>query len=238
MTTTSRHRLALAGITAALLAIPTAAHAGEPAASSGPWSIDGEVGVFSDYRFRGLSLSGKDPEVTAELSVSHESGFYAKAWGSNVDLGNGADDVEVDLSAGWSKELGGANLDVGAIYYTYPGNGSLSYVELYSSLGFPVGPATITIGAAYAPKQNHIGGSDNTYAYISGELPIKDTPLSLHGTFGYEDGAFATGKRDWAIGASYDLGSGFTAGLDYVDTAHSLSPMGKATVVASLKKSF
>lgn len=223
-----------------LLFIPTGAFAQdaeeeEPAAE---WEIDAEIGAFSDYRFRGISLSAKDPQVTAEISVAHESGLYAGVWASNVAINGGADDVELDLYAGYAADLGGATLDVGAVYYLYPGNSDFNYVELTGSVAFAAGPGEITLGAAYAPSQDNIGNQDNVYFYISGDLPIGETPLSLHGTFGIEDGAFGDNKRDWLIGASYDLGSGVTATVDYVDTARAFSPLGDATVVGSLTFAF
>ena len=207
----------------------------EPAAE---WEIDAEIGAFSDYRFRGISLSSKDPQVSAEISVAHESGLYAGVWASNVAINNGADDVELDLYAGYAADMGGATLDVGAVYYLYPGNSDFNYVELLASVAFAAGPGEITLGAAYAPSQSNIGSEDNTYFYISGDMPIGETPLSVHGTFGIENGAFGDNKRDWLIGASYDLGSGITATVDYVDTARAFSPLGNATVVGSLTFAF
>lgn len=232
--------MAAAAMAMPLAALPGVAHAEEAdEEASGPIDISAEVGVFSDYRFRGISLSGKDPEVTASLSIEHESGLYASAWVSNVDLGTGsADDVEIDWTAGFSTDVGAVNLDAGVIYYQYPGNGSFNYVEFYGAVGTKVGPADVKVGVAYAPRQDNIGGLDNTYVYIAGELPIGDGPLSLHGQFGIEDGAFGDAKRDWLIGASFDLGSGFTASADYVDTARSYTTAGDPTVVVSLKKSF
>lgn len=223
-----------------LLSLSTAAFAQdaeeeEPAAE---WEIDAEIGAFSDYRFRGISLSSKDPQVTAEISVAHESGLYAGVWASNVAINGGADDVELDLYAGYAADLGGATLDVGAVYYLYPGNSDFNYVELTGSVAFAAGPGEITLGAAYAPSQDNIGNQDNVYFYISGDMPIGETPLSVHGTFGIEDGAFGDNKRDWLIGASYDLGSGITATVDYVDTARAFSPLGDATVVGSVTFAF
>ena len=206
--------------------------------TAGVWEVDAEIGVHSDYRFRGISLSSKDPQVTAEVSVSHESGIYAGVWASNVALNNGADDVELDLYAGYAADLDGISLDAGAVYYLYPGNSGFNYVEFLASVGVPVGPGTVTLGAAYAPSQDNIGNQDNVYFYVSGDMPIGETPLSVHGTFGIEDGAFGDNKRDWLIGASYDLGSGITATVDYVDTARAFSPLGDATVVGRLAFAF
>lgn len=229
----------MAALAASLVAVlPVAAQAQSADEEAATWEVDGEVGLFSDYRFRGVSLSGEDPEVTAELSVAHESGFYVGTWLSNVDLGSGADDLEVDLYAGYATDLGGVTLDVGAVYYLYPSDGSLDYIELTGSLGTQIGAAEMSVGVAYAPSQGALGNTDNTYVYISGDMPLGDSPLSLHGTFGFEDGAFGTNKKDWLLGVSFDAGSGFTLSADYVDTARGPAATGDATAVFSITKSF
>lgn len=233
-----RKIVAMAAMPLMLISTNALAQDGEEEEESGTWEIDGEIGVFSDYRFRGISLSDKDPQVTAEVSVSHESGIYFGAWVSNVALEDGADDVEVDLYAGFAGEAGSVSYDIGAVYYLYPDFSDFNYYELTGSVEFAAGPGSITLGAAYAPSQENIGDEDNTYFYISGDLPLGDSPLSVHGTFGIEDGAFGDNKKDWLVGASYDLGSGLTATLDYVDTSRAFSSLGDATVVASLTMSF
>lgn len=212
--------------------------ADEEEEATSAWEIDGEVGVLSDYRFRGISLSDKDVEVTGELSVSHESGFYFGAWASNVALEDSADDLEVDVYAGFAKDAGNVTIDVGAVYYLYPGNGDFNYIELLGSVGTAVGNGSVTLGVAYAPSQDNIGDEDNVYVYIAGDTPIGDSRVSLHGSFGIEDGAFGDSKKDWLIGASYDLGHGFTATLDYVDTSRAYTSLGDATVVASIALAF
>lgn len=219
------------------VALPTTAQAQDADDEAATWELDAELGAFSDYRFRGVSLSGKDPEVTAEVSVAHESGFYAGTWVSNVDLGSGADDVEVDLYGGWATEIGLVSLDVGAIYYLYPSDGSLDYVELTGSVGASVGPASVSLGVAYAPSQGALGNTDNTYVYVASEVALTDM-ATLHGSFGIEDGAFGNSKRDWSVGVNLDVGGGFTIGGAYVDTARAFSPLADATAVFSITKSF
>ena len=233
-------------LAAVVLAAPLAmtpgvawAQDGEGEEATPTWDLSGEIGIATDYRFRGLSLSDKEPEGTAMLSVAHKSGFYGSVWASNVDLGSGkADDLEADWTIGFSKDVGNLNFDVGGIYYTYLGDHTLNYVEGYAAVGTTVGPADVKVGVAYAPKQDNLGGQDNTYVYISGEVPLGKGPLSLHGTFGYEHGAFADHKKDWILGISADLGSGLTGTVDYIDTAHSLTSAGDPAVVASLKFGF
>lgn len=216
----------------------TAARAQDDAEAPGTWEVDAYISGLTDYRFRGISLSDKNPALQAEVSVAHESGFYGAAWFSNVSDGSGAEDLEVDLSLGYAKDIGNLSVDIGAVYYLYPGNSDFNYIEPYASIGGSIGPATVTVGVAYAPKQDNIGDTDNFYAYISGDVGLGESPVSLHGTFGYEDGAFADNKLDWLLGATYDFGSGWSATLDYVDTDHSLTSHGKATAVFSITKSF
>ncbi|MXO71079.1 TorF family putative porin [Alteraurantiacibacter buctensis] len=228
----------MAALAACLVAgLPVAAQAQSAEDEAAEWEVDGEIGLFSDYRFRGVSLSGKDAEVTGELSVAHESGFYAGTWLSNVDLGSGADDLEVDLYAGWATEVGLVSLDVGAIYYLYPSDGSLDYIELTGSVGTSIGPASVSLGAAYAPSQGALGNTDNTYVYVAGEVALTDM-ATLHGSFGIEDGAFGNSKRDWTVGVNLDVGHGFTAGVAYVDTARAGTALADPTAVFSVTKSF
>lgn len=224
--------LAIAAAPLALLSTPVLAQDEEV---EGPaFEVDAEIAAFTDYRFRGVSLSGKNPQLTADLAISHESGLYAGVWGSNVDLGAGHQELEIDLYAGYATDIGGLSVDVGGLYYYYPGTDGFGYVELAGSLGTTVGPADVSVGVAYAPSQDALGNSDNTYVYVSGEVPIGESAFSLHGTFGYENGAFGDNKKDWLAGVSMDVGHGITATLDYVDSARSHTSAGDPTAVFSL----
>ena len=88
-------------------------------------TVTGSVGLVTDYRFRGVSLSGGDPAVQGGMTLTHDSGFYVGTWASSIDDG-GTDiygDVELDLFGGWSGNVAeGVGLDVGLLYYAYPTN--------------------------------------------------------------------------------------------------------------------
>ena len=90
-------------IAAALVATCVSALAADPPKSD--WTIAGNAGLFSDYRFRGISLSDKDPAFQPGFTVSHESGLYASVWGSNV-ADNGGDNIEIDFIGGYATTLG------------------------------------------------------------------------------------------------------------------------------------
>lgn len=221
---------------AGMVAIPAQAQ-DDTKEASGPFDVELTLAGVSDYRFRGISLSDREPAFQPQLAITHKSGFYARVWGSNIAANPGAD-IEVDLVGGWSKDIGKVSLDIGATYYVYPGFSSSNYVEIIGSASTAVGPGTIGVTLAYTPSQNNIGSQDNIYGGINGSLPIKGTPLTLTGSFGIEDGAFGDKKKDWSAGITADV-KGFTVGLTYVDSAHTgANPLGKPTAVFSLSRAF
>jgi len=126
--------------------------------------------------------------------------------------------VEVDLYAGFS---GGEELtyDIGATYYLYPGVSSFNYVEFTGKLGSTVGPATVGVQLSYVPSQDNTGNNDNIYYGTNATVAIPNTPISIVGSMGIEDGAFTAGneKVDWSLGLTAAV-SGFTLGASYVDT--------------------
>ena len=212
-------KLAAVSVAMSALAVSAPAFAQEEAAeeASGPFTLTGGIAVVTDYRFRGVSLSDKDIAVQPYLTLKHESGFYAGVWASNL-AENAGDDLEVDLYAGFS---GGdaVTYDIGATYYVYPGVSSFNYVEFTGKLGTTVGPATIGGQLSYVPSQDNTGNSDNVYLATNAAVAIPNTPITLTGSVGLEDGAFTAGssKIDWSLGATAAV-SGFTLGVAYVDT--------------------
>ena len=212
-------KLAAVSVAMSALAVSAPAFAQDEAAeeAAGPITLTGGVAVVSDYRFRGVSLSDKDFAVQPYLTVKHESGLYAGVWGSNL-AENPGDDVEVDLYAGFA---GGEELtyDIGATYYLYPGVSSFNYLELTGKLGSTIGPATVGVQLSYVPSQDNTGNSDNVYFGTNASIAIPNSPVSVVGSMGIEDGAFTAGdeKVDWSLGLTANV-SGFTVGASYVDT--------------------
>lgn len=59
---------------------------GGQAAAEDPYSISANIGVVSNYIFRGVTQTQDGAAVQGGLDFAHESGFYAGAWASNVDF--------------------------------------------------------------------------------------------------------------------------------------------------------
>lgn len=203
-----------------VLATPASAIA---QSGSGAWNVDAQLGVVSDYRFRGLSLSGEDPAVQAGATAAHASGFYGEVYLSTIEeLGIGDDgdgaELEVTLSAGWAGAWLGLDWDAGLSAYQYPDGDDLNYVEIPVQVSRTLGGATATLGAAYAPAQTALGDEDNRYVWVGIDWAPEAWPVGFGGLIGREDGAWAPdGKTDWRVGAVMPLGR-FRAGLDWVDS--------------------
>lgn len=198
-------------------------------------TLSANAAIVSDYRFRGVSLSDKDPAIQGGFDVSTSSGFYVGTWGSSIENFEGSE-FELDIYAGYGTTFGELDFDVGLLAYTYPGSSDTTYLEAYTSIGGSAGVVGWTLGAAYAFDQDNIGGDDNIYLYLDAGAPLGDTPLSVGGHIGYEDGAFGSDKWDWSLGLTYDFKQ-FSLGVNYVDT----NVDGRTTkggVVASLSASF
>lgn len=177
-----------------------------------------EIGVVSDYRDRGLTVSDNKPALQAGVHASLPSGAYVGLWGSTIDEYAGEGDehgatVELDVTLGWAFQAAGFDVDVGLTAYTYPRAQNLTYVEAPLSISRSLGSATLTLGAAYAPRQAALD-ADNTYVFGSVGWEIEATELSA--SLGYEDGVFAeSGKWDWSVTAVRRF-RGMRAQLSYI----------------------
>ncbi len=206
----------------ALAAVATPAFADE-AASDG-FTVSGSVALVSDYRFRGVSQTGEEAAVQGSVTVSHESGFYAGFWGSNVNF-TGGSEAEVDAIVGYATKLGGVTVDGGVTYYIYPGASYTSdYFEPYLSISGDVGPANLKVGAAYAFEgQNALADNSIFYLYSDAKVAIPSTPLTVKGHLGYsksDNFGLLVGDDDYidySIGAEASWKS-LTFGVSYVNT--------------------
>jgi uncharacterized protein (TIGR02001 family) len=213
-------------------AISTPAMAQDSAEEAKPITVSGSVTVVSDYRFRGISQSDKNFAVQGAVTVTHESGVYAGVWGSSIDdvIAAGSDQ-EIDLIAGFKKSFGDTTVDVGGIYYYYPGSAQITpgynsdFLEFYGSVAQAFGPVTAKLGASYAPSQTALdygfGKEDNFYLNAGLSSTIPDTGVGLSATIGrtFTRSFLSGGVKywDWSLGATYTTGP-VTFGASYVDT--------------------
>ena len=135
-----------AAAAAALIGLST------PASAQSDVDVAFNVGVVSDYVFRGFSQTGEDPAIQGGVDLTAGK-FYAGAWASNVDFGDDTD-AEVDLYGGYRTEAAGFALDFGVIAYLYagePDGAGYNYNEFKVAASRAVGPATYGAAVYYSP---------------------------------------------------------------------------------------
>ena len=233
------YRLAAAAATILAFALPARA---QDTAPPKPVTVSGRVAIVSDYRFRGVSQSDEELAFQGGLTVNHESGLYAGAWGSNLaGWGTfGGANVELDLFAGYKLPLAGGTLDVGLTWYMYPGGADKTdFAEASAKLSGTIGPLTLLAGVAYAPEQEALGNfaatpfsrgqkEDNLYLWGDASAGVPGTPVTLKAHLGHSSGNPGLGPNgtsvtptgnywDWSLGADAAVGP-VTLGVAYVDT--------------------
>jgi uncharacterized protein (TIGR02001 family) len=175
---------------AALLATPL--FAGAQAKAEPEYTLSGNAGLFSDYRFRGFTQTGYKPAFQGGFDFAHKSGFYLGNWNSNVEQGlyNGAS-LEMDFYGGYKGTAGGIGYDLGYIYYYYPNTGALGSTKIDNG--------ELYVGASYGPLSAKWYYATTRFFALGEGVPGVDT------------------KGSWYLdlAGNLDLGSGFALTAHY-----------------------
>lgn len=235
-----------------LISVPAFAEDAAPvapaAAAAAPtpdYTLSANVGIVSQYIYRGITQTARNPAIQGGFDFNHKSGFYLGTWGSSISWvsdnfkAGGASEasagMEWDIYGGYKGSAGPLAYDIGVLQYYYPGR--------YS--GLPAGmvkPNTTEIYGALSKDwlsfklsyvvSNGLFGVDKAdgsyYADLSANYPITDT-WTLNAHVGYQkyDGTACSGcssnstlysYTDYKLGVSKDLGSGWSGMAYYSDT--------------------
>jgi uncharacterized protein (TIGR02001 family) len=195
--------------------------------------------LTTQYVFRGVSFSDRDPAIQGSFDYSHPSGFYAGVWGSNWDGFGTESELELDYYLGYANALGPVDYDLGALYYTFPGaedidptigNFEQNYFEAHLGLTHTLdaAPLTPTLGVAfnYSPDYN---GNDGDGRYILGTVDLAlPAGIGLALGVGYLDvaGHVLSGVQNgfsythYQVGLSKTILEKFTFDVTYHGTSH------------------
>jgi uncharacterized protein (TIGR02001 family) len=116
--------------------------------------FESNVALSNDYIWRGMTQTAEEPAISGGFDIAGESGLYFGTWASNVEFGDGAA-LELDWYAGYANELeNGLSYDFGYLAYTYPGEDSLDFEEIYLGLGYSYFGFTFSSGQDSAPDNS------------------------------------------------------------------------------------
>lgn len=202
------------------------------------YTLSYNVGVVTDYRYRGISQSRLKPALQGGVDFAHKSGFYLGTWASSIkwikDAGGDAP-VEWDVYGGYKGTVGAFGYDVGVLTYQYPNHSlpvSPNTTEIYAAGTW--GPATLKYSHAVT---NLFGFADSKNSYYLDASATFDMGggWSVVPHVGYQkvknfsDASYT----DYAVTLGKDFGNGFSASAAVVgtnaDDALYVTPAGKFT---------
>lgn len=216
-------------------AVPAFADEAAPAAEDkGPHTFTANVGLVSDYIFRGISQTQHKAALQGGFDYSHSSGLYAGTWASNVNwVREGGyktnNSLEADFYAGFKGTFADDfSYDAGVLQYYYPGDvvagfADTNSTEVYAALGWKF----ITLKYNYTVSSHLFGWTNATntlktqgsgYVDLTANYDLGNG-WGVVGHVGYQDikNISSASYTDWKIGATKDLGFG-VLGLSYTGT--------------------
>ena len=202
-------------------------------ATPSPWDIAFGTALTSDYVLRGVSQSNHKPAVQGYFEVRYNINdmwqLYAGVWGSS--LWTGLANAEIDPNAGVRLTLGNFGLDVGYVYYGYPGgvntvsvpqlaNGS--YGEIYAKPSYKFNDI-LTIGGIVETGFNNFnnkkvaspglwtGDARHSFYAVNAMITLPWQPAGITVSINPEIGrevysAGVTTNMGWVSDTYYDVG--------------------------------
>jgi uncharacterized protein (TIGR02001 family) len=204
------------------------------AQAQSPHSFSANVGLYSEYVFRGIKQTSGEPALQGGFDYAHSSGFYAGTWASNVswleDFGAYTQSsLEWDFYGGYKGTIGKSDFtfDLGTVYYYFPGDknpgvASADTWEIYAGLGWKF------LGLKYSYNLEDYFGAQPTGRWTDGtwyldlyaDYPIGNSGFSVNAHYGILEvdndgkGAAEASYNDWKIGVKYVVPSGVLKDLN------------------------
>ena len=204
-----------------------------PAATEPTSPFSFNVGLVSDYRFRGISQTRLKPALQGGVDFAHASGLYVGLWASTIrilrDIPGGDGPVELDIYGGYKGKIND-NLayDAGILRYQYPKQNfpiTVNTTELYGAVTY--GPATLKYSHSIGKETFGVPNSRNTY-YLEAAATFdlgSGWALTPHiGHQGYKGSNGGVGNSgfasytDYSLGVSKELGNGISLSGTIVGT--------------------
>jgi len=186
----------------AAMSVPAVAMAADAAS---PHTVTANVGLTTDYIWRGIAQTSHNPAIQGGIDYAHSSGFYAGVWGSNVSwiadsqaiavvggVTQGNATMELDTYLGFKNTFAeDFSYDVGFIRYNYLGSytpaanvwiagtnlSKADTQEIYGAIGYK----WITAKYSYALGSflTVPGASGTNYFEVNASVPMADTGITL-----------------------------------------------------------
>lgn len=225
------------------------------------YTLSYNVGVVSDYRYRGISQSARRPALQGGIDFAHKSGLYVGTWASTIQwikdsppASRGS--VEIDIYGGYKGAITDAlGFDVGVLQYWYPRNDfdrvsgeKADTTEVYGALSW--GPATIKYSHALTDLFGTANSDDSKYLDLSATFDL-GSGFSVVPHVGWQRIENFGTYRDYSVTLAKDFGGGLVGsaaivgtnwddrfGAPYTLPGSGTRDLGKAGLVVGVKYGF
>lgn len=222
------------------------------------------VGVVSEYRYRGLAQSRFQPVLQGGVDYAHKSGAYVGAWASQIKWikdtaasscsGTCKGDIELDLYGGYKFSVGNLGLDVGFLRYEYINNNyspNANTDEVYAAGTY--GIFTLKHSVALSNLFGAANSKGSYYTDLSANLDLgSGFTLTPHVGYQYVKNQMGFSYTDYALTLTKDLGDGLSVSAAAIAVDGDKNNLkigsnggsqadkftGKSTVVLGLKYTF
>lgn len=206
--------------------------------------VAGNVALASADMFRGESLSGNDPALSAAVSIDHPSGLFA---GASVTIAAGDRSPRLSSSnqyVGFAIRSGETSFEAGAIHRDYGEMFDEAYRKHYFEGFVGVSRRSLRV-RVYVSPDYLVDGRNTYYGEVNLRL-LKVGKWSLNGHAGLsvipkdldspEHGMNT--YRDWSVQVSRPVGA-FSVSLSVAATDYPVfSENGRAKVVFAISRAF
>jgi uncharacterized protein (TIGR02001 family) len=203
--------------------------------------------LTTNYKYRGQDQTLNKPALQGGFDYAM-GGFYVGNWNSSSSFADAS--IEMDFYGGYKGEIAkGLGFDVGALTYYYPQRvknaTEPNTTEIYGGLSF--GPATAKLSYTISDEYfGYVNGDGTLYLDLSANYEVvKGLTLNAHvGATKFSSDAktaapaTAVNYVDYKLGATYDLGSGFSGGAHFVgaNKKNVYGDINKARVILTITK--
>lgn len=140
-----------------------------PVTSANAVEIGGDIGMFSQYVWRGIPQNNSLTALQGDLVLDTGTGLSASVWFSNTGYPaapqfGSRKVVEFDWTLDYSGSVNGINYSLGSAYYTYLYDGNSNFSELYGALSLDASfsPSITAYYMQASPK--------GSIAYMKGDM--------------------------------------------------------------------
>lgn len=174
-------------------------------AADSPHSLSANVGLYSQYVFRGLAQTNEEPALQGGFDYAHASGFYLGVWGSNISwlkenvttsstsvAGSytSGGSLELDFYGGYKGSVGDFGYDIGLLQYYYPGDVTGTNIKANTLEGYVGGSwKWFSVKYSHALSSDVFGVKDargTSYLDLSASFPIGDSGLTAGAHYGIQ----------------------------------------------------